>query len=50
MEDEEDFEVNPFGGGGSQVARTTVYNAKFEVEKFDGTNSSECGSVKLKMC
>lgn len=48
MEDEEDFEVNPFGGGGSQVARTIVQNAKFEVEKFDGTNSFRMWQCEVK--
>lgn len=39
MEDNHDVEINPFGGGGARMARTTVQNAKFEVEKFDGTNN-----------
>ena len=30
----------------SQV-RTMVSNAKFEVEKFDGTKTSACGNSKL---
>ena len=31
------------------VIRTMVSNAKFEVEKFDGTNNLACGNAKLWM-
>ncbi|KAM1047413.1 hypothetical protein ACFX2C_026771 [Malus domestica] len=38
---------NPFGSS-SGFARTTVQNAKFEVEKFDGTNNFEMWQCEVK--
>ena len=30
--------------------RSTISNAKFEVEKFDGTNNFSMGNPKFRMC
>ncbi|KAM1464188.1 hypothetical protein ACFXTO_043880 [Malus domestica] len=38
---------NPFGSS-SGFARTTVQNAKFEVEKFDGTNNFKMWQCEVK--
>ncbi|KAM1734974.1 hypothetical protein ACFX11_020374 [Malus domestica] len=38
---------NPFGSS-SGFARTTVQNAKFEVEKFDGTNNFGMWQCEVK--
>ncbi|KAM2348698.1 hypothetical protein FF1_012174 [Malus domestica] len=38
---------NPFGSN-SGFARTTVQNAKFEMEKFDGTNNFRIWQCEVK--
>ncbi|KAJ9558432.1 hypothetical protein OSB04_013046 [Centaurea solstitialis] len=48
MADDQENEMNPFGKLESYVAKTTVQNAKFEVEKFDGTNNFGMGQCEVK--
>lgn len=48
MADDAGAEFNPFGGRGSHVTKTTVQNAKFEVEKFDGTNNFGMWQCEVK--
>ncbi|KAJ9536451.1 hypothetical protein OSB04_un000359 [Centaurea solstitialis] len=48
MADDQENEMNPFAKLESYVAKTTVQNAKFEVEKFDGTNNFGMWQCEVK--